>query len=348
MLKCALRGVEWLPNKFEGRAIMKVFVFSYRDFDEAEPFAQVSEELGIELGVSPEKPTMETLHLAEGYDAISIFTTPINEEMMAEISAMGIKMISTRTIGYEHVDLDAAKKYGIRVSNGSYPPDNVADFAIMLMLMATRKVRQMMQRADLHNFSLQGNLGRDFSSFTVGVVGTGRIGATVIEHLSGFGVKILAYDVRQNPTVAQRAQYVSLEEIWKQCDLITFHAPLLESTFHMVNAESLQQMKDGVVLVNTGRGGLIDTEALIEALASGKVGAAGLDTVENEFSMYYYNLENEPFLHQQLATLKSFSNVIVTPHMAFYTENGMRGMVSSSLHSIQLELTGQDNPWRVL
>lgn len=327
---------------------MKVFAFSYRDFDEAPHFTEISKELGIELGISREKPTIDNIRLAEGYDALSVLTTPVDAAMMDELADMGIKMVSTRTVGYEHVDLEAARRHGIHVSNGSYPPNSVADYAIMLMLMATRKIKHIMARGDMHDFTLEGNLGRDFSSFTVGIVGTGRIGATVIKHLTGFGVKILAYDPYPNPELDRYATYATLDEIWRECDLISFHVPLLDSTYHLVNAESLAKMKDGVVLVNTARGGVIDSDALIDALASGKVGAAGLDVVENEFNMYYYDLKNEPFLHKQLATLKSFPNVIVTPHMAFYTDDDVRGMVSTSLHSIKLELTGQDNPWRVL
>ena len=252
---------------------MKVFVFNYRDFDEAEYFTKESEALGVELGICRETPTLANIDLAAGYDCISIITTPIDAALMKRIKELGIKMVSTRTIGYDHVDIKAAKELGIKVSNATYSPNGVADYAIMLMLMASRKMKHIMERADIRDFSLKGIQGREFASFTVGIIGTGRIGRTVVRHLSGFGCRILAYDLYESEEVKQYATYVPLEEIWEQCDLISFHAPLTDENFHMVNAEIIAKMKDRVILVNTARGGLIDSQALIDAIESGKVGA---------------------------------------------------------------------------
>lgn len=327
---------------------MKVFVFNYRDFDEAEYFTKESEALGVELGICRETPTLANIDLAAGYDCISIITTPIDAALMKRIKELGIKMVSTRTIGYDHVDIKAAKELGIKVSNATYSPNGVADYAIMLMLMASRKMKHIMERADIRDFSLKGIQGREFASFTVGIIGTGRIGRTVVRHLSGFGCRILAYDLYESEEVKQYATYVPLEEIWQQCDLISFHAPLTDENFHMVNAETIAKMKDRVILVNTARGGLIDSQALIDAIESGKVGAAALDVVENEFNLYYYDLKSQVLQNRELAILKSFPNVIVTPHMAFYTDRDVHDMVYASLKSCLLEEAGEENPWRVL
>lgn len=327
---------------------MKIFVFNYRDFDEAEYFTRISKELGVELGICREKPTLETIEQAAGYDCISIITTPIDAELMWRIKELGIGMISTRTIGYDHVDLNAAKELGIKVSNATYSPNGVADYAIMLMLMASRKMKHIMERADIRDFSLKGIQGREFASFTVGIIGTGRIGRTVVRHLSGFGCRILAYDLYENEEVKQYADYVPLEEIWNQCDLISFHTPLTEENFHMVNGDTIAKMKDRVILINTARGGLIDSQALIENLENGKIGAAALDVIENEFNLYYYDLKSEVLSNRELAVLKSFPNVIVTPHMAFYTDQDVHDMVYASLKSCLLEAKGEENPWKVL
>lgn len=327
---------------------MKVCVYSCRDFDERPEFEKISKELNIELVITNEKPTMDTLYLANGCNAISILTTPINYDLMKAFKDLGVEMISTRTIGFDHVDMEAAKKLNMHISNATYSPNDVADYAIMLMLMCTRKMKHIMNRADIRDFSLNGIMGRHFSDFTIGVIGTGRIGRTVIKHLQGFGVKVLCYDPYP-ADLGEMATYTSLDEIFANCDLITFHTPLNETNFHLLNANTLAKCKDGVIIINTARGGLIDSDALIDALASKKVGAAGLDVVEDEFAMYYYNLSNEPFLHKNLAILKSFPNVVVTPHMAFYTDRDVYEMVYSSLHSINDELVLKtNNPWRLI
>lgn len=326
---------------------MKVFVFSYRDFDEAEYFTKCSQELGIELGICREAPSLENLNLAEGYEYISILTSKIDSPLLEKMKELGIRMISTRTIGYDHIDCAKARELGIQISNAPYSPNGVADYAIMLMLMASRKMKHIMERSDIQDFSLKGIQGREFASFTVGIVGTGRIGKTVLKHLSGFGCKLLAYDLYPSQEAEQYATYVSLEELFAQCDLISLHTPLTEDNYHMINAESISRMKDRVILVNTARGGLIDSEALIEGLEKGKIGAAALDVVEKEFGLYYFDLKSEVLDNRELAILKSFPNVIVTPHMAFYTDQDVHDMVYASLKSCLLESRGEENPWRV-
>ncbi len=327
---------------------MKIFVFSYRDFDEAEHFTAEAKRTGVTLGICRSAPTMETVGQAAGYDCISILTTPLDAQLLRELKRLGIRMISTRTIGYDHIDIKEAERLGLKVSNASYSPDGVADYAIMLMLMASRKIKRILQRADIQDYTLPGIQGREFSAMTVGIVGTGRIGRTVARHLSGFGCEVLAYDPFPSEETKRYARYVPLEEIWRSCDLITFHTPLTEDNFHMVNRETIARMKDRAILVNTARGGLIDSEALIEGVESGKIGAAALDVVEDEFGMYYYDRKSDVLKNRSLAVLKSFPNVIVTPHMAFYTDRDVSDMVHASVESCLLEAEGKENPWKVL
>ena len=248
---------------------MKIFVYSYREFDEAEYFQKFSEEYGVELGISRDDPTMENAYLAEGYEYVSIITTKIDAELMERFHELGVKMISTRTIGYDHVDIAAAKRLGMHVSNVSYSPECVADYTVMLMLMSIRKMKRIMQREEINDFSLPGIQGRELPNFTVGVLGTGRIGRAVIRDLSGFGCKIYAYDKYENDSVKEYAQYADLDTIYRECDLITLHMPLLDDNFHLIDGDAIAKMKDGVVIVNTARGGLIDTKALIEGIEAG-------------------------------------------------------------------------------
>lgn len=327
---------------------MKVFAFAYRDFDEGKFFKKCSEELGVELGTCPDAPTLENIHLADGYEYITILTSVVDDALLEEMHKMGIKMISTRTIGYDHIHCAKAKELGIKVSNVTYSPNGVADYAIMLMLMAARHMKRIIERANIQDYSLPGIEGREFARMAVGVIGTGRIGRTVIRHLSGFGCRILAHDIYENDEVRQYAEYVSLDELYAQADVITLHMPITEDNFHMINAETIAKMKEDVILVNTARGGLIDSQALITALENGRIGAAALDVVENEFDLYYYDLKSKRLKNRELAILRSFPNVLVTPHMAFYTDQDTHDMVYASLKSCVLEENGEENPWRVL
>ena len=193
---------------------MKLFVYSYREFDEAEFFQKFAEKYQVELGICHDAPTMENAYLAEGYPYVSIITTKIDEELMNRFHALGVKMISTRTIGYDHIDLEAARKCGISVGNVTYSPECVADYTVMLMLMSIRKMKRIMQREEINDFSLPGIQGKEMPNFTVGVLGTGRIGRAVIRDISGFGCKIYAYDQYENDEVKKYAQYASLDEIY--------------------------------------------------------------------------------------------------------------------------------------
>lgn len=326
---------------------MKIFVYNYRKFDEEPFFQAIAEEFGAELGICSDAPTMENACLAEGYDYISIITTRIDAALVTRFHELGIKMISTRTIGYDHIDMEQAKRLGVKVSNATYSPYCVADYALMLMLMCVRKMKFIMSKAAIQDFSLPGNIGKELPRMTVGIIGTGKIGETVIHYLAGIGCRILAYDLYEKESVKQYARYVSLDELYRESDLISLHIPASSEDYHMISEDSIRKMKDQVILVNTARGSLIDSEALIRNLENGKIGAAGLDVVENEFGLYYYDKKREAMDNRELAILKSFPNVIVTPHMAFYTNEAVRDMVYSSIKGCYLDSEGKENPWLV-
>lgn len=325
----------------------RVTVYNFRDFDEKKWFDKFSEELDIELVTCPDPPTLENANLAEGSQCIDIVTSKLPRELIQKFRSYGVGYITTRTIGYDHIDVEAAKECGIKVANAPYGPDGVADYTIMLMLMSIRKMKCIMQRNIVQDYTLKGIQGRELRDFKVAVIGTGRIGRTVIRNLSGFGCRILAYDVYENEEVKQYATYVNEETIWKEADMITFHAPLTEDNFHMINQNTIEQMKEGVVIINTARGGLIDSKALIDGIESGKIGAAGLDVAEDEFSLYYYDRKSDILTNRELALLKSYPNVIVSHHMAFYTDNYGKTVIGDSLKGCKLFVEGKENPWEV-
>lgn len=326
---------------------MKVTVYNCREFDEKALFLRYGRELGIGLELCPDAPDMENIALAKGSECVDIITSKMTRELLAGLKENGVRYLTTRTIGYDHIDTAAAKELGITVANAPYGPHGVADYTVMLILMSLRKMKRIIERTNIQDYSLQGIQGRELKDLTVGVIGTGRIGRTVIRSLSGFGCKLLAYDLYESEEVKQDAVYASQEEIWRQADVITLHTPLTDDNYHMIGEETIARMKDGVVIVNTARGGLIDSEALIAGIESGKIGAAGLDVVENEFGLYYYDRKSDILNNRELAILRGFPNVTVTHHMAFYTDDCVETVVRDSLLGCRLFVEGRDNPWEV-
>lgn len=326
---------------------MKLFFYALREFDELAHAKRLSEELGVEFGYSTAHPTMETIELARGYDAVSCTPCPLTDEMMEKFREVGVKYFTTRSIGYDFVNLAKAKELGLRVSNVSYPPEGVANYAIMMILMCLRRMPYIMRSAAMQDFSLNNKIGKDISGCTVGVIGTGRIGATVIRHLSGFGCRILAYDVYPNEAVKAYAEYVSLDELFARSDVITLHAPATAENHHMICEESIAKMRDGVCIVNTARGQLIDTDALIGGLYSGKIGSAALDVMEKENGLYYFDRKYDLIDNPQMAVLRTFPNVIVSPHTAFYTEEVVGCMLSCNFRTVYNMENGLDDPQEI-
>ncbi|OVE69424.1 MULTISPECIES: D-isomer specific 2-hydroxyacid dehydrogenase family protein [Clostridium] len=325
---------------------MRILAYSHRR-DETQYFEEFSKKYNVEVVLCNEEPSLETAPLAKGFDCISIITTNINSELVGKFHELGVKFISTRTIGYDHIDLKKAKELGVRVGNVTYSPNSVADYTIMLILMAVRKVKLIMERSNVQDFSLRGIQGKELPNLTIGVVGTGKIGRTVIKHLSGFGCKILAHDIYENDEVKSNAKYVDLENLFKYSDIITLHMPATDDNYHIINKKAIKLMKDGVFIINTARGSLINTNDLIHGIESKKIGGAALDVIEQESNIYYSDLKGETLKNRNLAILKSFPNVIITPHAAFYTDQAVSDMIENSIKSCILFSENKENPWEI-
>ena len=319
----------------------KVFFYTLRPYDELGIAQRLAPKMGIEFGYTQEYPTLENAALAAGYDAVSVTPCDMSAPMVRRFHELGVRVICCRSIGYDHVDRETARELGMKVSNVDYPPNGVANFAIMLMLMSLRKAGHILKRGEAQDYSLKGKIGRDISTCTVGVIGTGRIGRTVLQHLSGFGCRLLAYDLYQNDEVKQIAEYVPLETLLAECDVITLHTNATEENHHLIDAKAIAAMKPGAVIINTARGKLIDSDALIAGLESGKLGGAALDVLENENGLYYYNRMGDVIPNPELAALRSMPNVILTDHTAFYTEEDVESMVQGVQESAQALVNGQ-------
>lgn len=326
---------------------MKLFVYSMREYDELAFFEKFCGEYGVEFGYTTQTPCLENVELAKGYDVVDIITTIMDKPMIDAFHAAGIRCISSRTIGYDHIDTEYAHTLGMGVTHVTYNPASVADYTIMLMLMGCRKAKHIMERAAIQDYTLKGKIGREFSDCTVGVIGTGRIGKTVIDHLGGFGCKMLAYDIYEQEAVREKAEYVSLDRLIRESDIITLHAPATDDNYHMIDTQAIQKMKDGVIIINCARGALIDTDALIEGIENGKVGFAGLDVVEHESGLYYFNRMGEPLGNPKLAILRSYSNVVVTPHTAFYTDEAVSNMAENSIIGAMKFISGEHGSFEV-
>ena len=311
----------------------KVFFYTLRPYDEQGLAERLAPKMGVEFGATQEYPTLENAELAKGYDAVSVTPCDMSAPMIKRFHELGVKAICCRSIGYDHVDRKTARELGMKVSNVDYPPNGVANFSIMLILMSLRKAGHILKRGEVQDYSLHGKIGRDISTCTVGVIGTGRIGRTVLQHLSGFGCRLLAYDLYPNEDVKKIAEYVPLETLLRECDVITLHTNATEENHHLIDAKAIEIMKPGAVIVNTARGKLIDSDALIAGLESGKLGGAALDVLENENGLYYYNRMGDVIPNSELAALRSMPNVILTDHTAFYTEEDVECMVRGVLES---------------
>jgi len=278
-----------------------------------------------------------TASLAAGAPAVCAFVNDtLDEVTLRHLASGGTKMIALRSAGFNNVDLAAARTLGLTVARvPAYSPHSVAEHAVALILTLNRKIHRAYIRVRDGNFSLDGLLGFDLHTRTAGVVGTGKIGAIVAKILSGFGCRILAYDIAQNPEcVALGARYVTLDELWAQSDIVTLHAPLTSKTRYMIDAATIAKMKPGVMIVNTSRGALVDTFALIEGLKSGKVGYVGLDVYEEEEQLFFQDLSSHVITDDVFARLLTFPNVLVTAHQAFFTSEALAVISETTLRNV--------------
>ncbi len=327
---------------------MKIFAYCLREFDEKPMFDRLAGAFNAQYGYNTEYPVSDNVELARGYDAVSCTPCNMGADMLQRFYDVGVRYVATRSIGFDHIDLDKARQLGMGVCHVSYEPETVADYAIMLMLMCCRNMPHIMNRSLVQDYSLKGKMGRDISDCTVGIIGAGQIGSTVIRHLSGFGCKMLAYDLHRNPRLEGLAEYVSLEDLYARSDILTLHAPATTENYHLIDAHALSKMRDGVILINTARGTLVDTKALIQGLESGKIGHAALDVLEDEAGLYYANRMGDVIVNHQMAILRSFPNVILSPHTAFYTERVVWNMAYKTFKGVQDMMEHVENPLIIL
>jgi D-specific alpha-keto acid dehydrogenase len=293
--------------------------------DEADLFRETAPRFGVMPTITEDALSDATIELASGNRCISVgHKTPISGSILLALGQAGVKYLSTRSIGYNHIDMNCAESLGISVENVVYSPDSVADYTLMLMLMAVRNAKSTISRSQIRDYRLNDVRGSDL---TVGVIGAGRIGIAVMDRLRGFGCHVLACD--RCPKTS--ADYVALHELLQQSDVVTLHAPLDADTHHLLNRQRIEQMRRGAFIINTGRGSLLDTEALLFALESGRLGGAALDVVEGEEGVFYCDHSQGPMENQLLSRLQQLPNVLITPHTAYYTDHALSDTVENTL-----------------
>jgi D-specific alpha-keto acid dehydrogenase len=296
--------------------------------DEARRFRELAARFGVLPTITDAAVREDNLELTCGNRCISVsHKTRLSSAVLVALSRSGVEYISTRSIGYNHIDVQCAQSLGMTVEPVAYSPDSVADYTLMLMLMLVRNTNSTISRAQVHDYRLNDIRGKELRDMTVGVVGTGRIGAAVINRLRGFGCRVLAYD----RCAKSSAEYVPLHVLLQRSDVVTLHTPLNAGTHHLLNRECIEQMKHGAFIVNTGRGPLIDTVALLPALESGRLGGAALDVLEGEEGIFYFDLRQRPIKNQLLLRLQRLPNVLITPHAAYYTDHALSDAVENTL-----------------
>jgi len=311
---------------------IKIVAYGVRK-DELEAFHRFANLYNIELKIIKKGLSSSTIGESLGYKLISfIGSCNLGKKNLEILKKNGIKFAASRSIGYDNVDLDAAAKLNIKVSNSSYSPYSVAEFTVMSMMNLLRRLPLAVKKVGINDFSLKGLKGRELQNQVIGVVGTGKIGRTVIQCLSGFGCKVIAYD--PFPSNLDNIEYVSLEELKKQSDIITLHIPMTGKNKHMIDSKFLSDAKDGVLIINTARGELVHTEDLVAGLKSGKVGGAALDVLEGENGVIFKDCSRRQIDNDNLVILKNMPNVQITPHQAFFTHQAVSDMVEISLKSL--------------
>ncbi len=323
---------------------MKLAVFDTHTYDR-EALAAANVRFAHDLTFFEPRLTRQTASLAAGFPAVCSFVNDrVDAETIATLQAGGTRLIALRSAGYNHVDLDEAGRRGVVVVRvPEYSPHAVAEHTVGLMLALNRKIHRAYNRVREANFSLEGLVGFDLFGKTCGIVGTGGIGAVVARILHGFGCRLLAFDLTPNETLRTElnVRYTELPVLYRDSDVISLHVPLTPATQHLIDADALARMKPGVMLINTGRGALVDTRALIDALKRGQVGAAGLDVYEEEEGIFFRNLSEQVLQDDVLARLLTFPNVLVTSHQAFLTREALANIADTTLGNVSAYERGE-------
>lgn len=323
---------------------MKTAVFSARRYDRT-MLARANASARHELRFFDDRLTAENAPLAEGCEAVCVFVNDVvDAEVLAILARQGTRLIATRSTGYNHIDVAAAGQHGIAVVRVTdYSPYSVAEFAVGLLLAVNRKIARASVRTRDGNFDLDGLMGVDLHGKTVGVVGTGKIGVIFARIMGGFGCHVVGYDPYRNPAFeATGARYVSLDELLSSSDVVSLHCPLTEQTRRIVNAETLARAKHGSILINTSRGGLVDTESAIQALKTGQLGGLAIDVYEQEANLFFQDLSSTIIRDDIIQRLVSFPNVIVTGHQAFFTVEAIGQIMQTTIESITAFERGEE------
>ena len=328
---------------------MRILFFDTKNYDRASFDKQLEHYPGIEIDYLKTDLAPKTAPLAKGFDAVCAFvSSDVGAETMTALHEAGVRLVLMRCAGFNNVDLDKAAMYGIRVMRvPGYSPEAVAEHAMALALTANRRIHKAYVKVRENDFSLSGLMGFNFYQKTAGIVGTGKIGAAMARICRGFGMKVIAYDVYQNPDL-DFAEYVSFDELLERSDLISLHCPLMDSTYHLINRDTIAKMKDGVVLVNTSRGGLVKTEDLIEGIRARKFFGVGLDVYEEETKNVFEDRSDEILEHSTTARLLSFPNVMITSHQGFFTQEALAAISQTTLDNAVAFEKGERNSNEVL
>jgi len=323
---------------------LKTAVFSARRYDKT-MLAQANEGAGHELRFIEDRLGAETAILARGCEAVCVFVNDtVDAEVLGILAGQGTRLVATRSTGYNHVDAAAARKLGIAVVRVTdYSPNSVAEFAVGLLLAVNRKIARASVRTREGNFDLDGLMGFDLHGKTVGVIGTGKIGTIFARIMAGFGCTLVGHD--RYPSAAFEAlggRYIGVDELLACSDVVSLHCPLLDETHHIVDAAALARVKRGCVLVNTSRGGLVDTEAAVQALKTGQLGGLAIDVYEQEASLFFQDLSSTIITDDVIQRLVSFPNVIVTGHQAFFTVEAIGQIMRTTIDSISAYEAGEE------
>ncbi|MBP5609204.1 MAG: 2-hydroxyacid dehydrogenase [Lachnospiraceae bacterium] len=316
---------------------MKMLFYAAKIYDKKSFDPVLKQYPGMEIDYIDHELEPITAALAEGYDAICAFVSAdVGAQTLTILKEKGVKAVLMRCAGYNNVDVEKAKELGIMVKIvPGYSPEAVAELAMGLALAVNRRLYKAYNKVRENDYSLRGLRGVNFYQKTAGIVGTGKIGAAMARICRGFGMKVIGYDMYPNPALADFVEYVSLDELLSQSDLISLHCPLLDSTYHMINLENIKKMKDGVILVNTSRGALVDTDELIEGIRLNKFLGVGLDVYEEETGNVYEDRSDEIMAHSVTARLLSFPNVMITSHQGFYTLEALQAIAETTLQNLK-------------
>lgn len=324
---------------------MKVAVFSAKSYDrEFLDSANAVANAGHELSYFEVKLDLQSAVLAAGHEAICAFVNDqLDRNVLEKLAAQDTKLVALRSAGFNHVDLEAAYALDIRVGRvPAYSPHAVAEHTVALILSLNRKIHKAYARVREGNFALEGLLGFDLSGRSVGIVGTGKIGLCMARIMRGFGCQLLAFDPHPDPELEELGgRYVELSELLSSSDIISLHCPLNPATHHLINRSAIDQMKPGVMVINTSRGAVVDTKAMIAGLKSGKIGYLGLDVYEEESDLFFENLSDQTIQDDVFARLLTFPNVLITGHQAFFTREAMSSIAQTTIGNISsFERTG--------